>query len=93
MHDIKNYQVFQLISSAIGFFLTISGAIARLIEWVNREQFISVSFVSLIFLIVIPFFIEYVVRRGENEENENQSYQQKETVADYRREEDTNYSC
>lgn len=92
MHDIHNYQVIQLISSAIGFFLTIMGAIARLTVLISREQFINVSFVALILLLVIPFFIEYVVGQNENGNNENQQNQEKIT-SDYREDKDVPYSC
>lgn len=69
MSEIANYQVVQLISSATGFFLTIIGAIAKLTELISREQFINISFVALILLIAIPFFIEYVARQDGNETN------------------------
>lgn len=93
MLDTPNHQVIQIISSAIGFFLTIMGAIARLNEFISKEHFVNVSFVALIFLIVIPFLIAYYIGQKEDETNENQPNQQEETATDYRGEEDTSYSC
>jgi hypothetical protein len=62
MQWLSTSETIQIISSTVGFALTISSGILRLLEMITKEQFYNLSFVSIILMILVPFFIEYALR-------------------------------